>query len=70
MSMDVQREVKLNDQLKQWHRLINIYFPLKVLRQSTSYYETREVFLRKNIVAVSFFQNCAIHPYSEYISFH
>ena len=26
--------------------------------------ETREGFLRKNIVAVSFFQNCAIHPYS------
>ena len=24
---------------------------------------TREGFLRKNIVAVSFFQNCAIHPY-------
>ena len=22
-----------------------------------------KVFLRKNIVAVSFFQNCAIHPY-------
>ena len=30
---------------------------------------TREGFLRKNIVAVSFFQNCAIHPYSLYISF-
>ena len=30
---------------------------------------TREGFLRKNIVAVSFFQNCAIHPYSSYISF-
>ena len=26
--------------------------------------KTREGFLRKNIVAVSFFQNCAIHPYS------
>ena len=25
---------------------------------------TREGFLRKNIVAVSFFQNCAIHQYS------
>ena len=25
---------------------------------------TREGFVRKNIVAVSFFQNCAIHPYS------
>ena len=25
---------------------------------------TREGFLRKNIAAVSFFQNCAIHPYS------
>ena len=25
---------------------------------------TREGFLRKNIVAVSFFQNFAIHPYS------
>ena len=24
---------------------------------------TREGFLRKNIVAVSFFQNCAIHQY-------
>ena len=24
----------------------------------------REGFLRKNIVAVSFFQHCAIHPYS------
>ena len=30
---------------------------------------TREGFLRKNIVAVLFFQNCAIHPYSSYISF-
>ena len=31
---------------------------------------TREGFLRKNIVAVSFFQNCDIHvhPYSKYIS--
>ena len=27
-------------------------------------YLTREGFLRKNIVAVSFFQNCAIHQYS------
>ena len=26
--------------------------------------ETREGFLRKNIVAVSFLQNCAVHPYS------
>ena len=26
--------------------------------------QTREGFLRKNIVAVSFFQNCAIHQYS------
>ena len=26
--------------------------------------KTREGFLRKNIVAVSFFQDCAIHPYS------
>ena len=26
--------------------------------------ETRKGFLRKNIVAVSFFQNCAIHQYS------
>ena len=26
--------------------------------------KTREGFLRKNIVAVSFFQNCAIHQYS------
>ena len=25
---------------------------------------TRKGFLRKNIVAVSFFQNCAKHPYS------
>ena len=25
---------------------------------------TREGFLRKNIVAVSFFQNCAVHQYS------
>ena len=25
---------------------------------------TREGFLRRNIVAVSFFQNCAIHQYS------
>ena len=29
-----------------------------------NYTETREGFLRKNIVAASFFQNCAIHPYS------
>ena len=27
-------------------------------------HKTREGFLRKNIVAVSFFQNCAIHQYS------
>ena len=27
-------------------------------------FKTREGFLRKNIVAVSFFQNCAIHQYS------
>ena len=26
--------------------------------------KTREGFIRKNIVAVSFFQNCAIHQYS------
>ena len=26
--------------------------------------KTREGFLRKNIVAVSFFQKCAIYPYS------
>ena len=26
--------------------------------------ELEKVFIRKNIVAVSFFQNCAIHPYS------
>ena len=30
---------------------------------------TREGFFRKNIVAVSFFQICAIHPYSQYIPF-
>ena len=35
-----------------------LYFTLKL--QNT----TREGFLRKNIVAVSFFQNCAIHQYS------
>ena len=29
--------------------------------------KTREGFLRKNIVAVSFFQNCAIHQYSLYM---
>ena len=32
-------------------------------------YSTREVFLRKNIVAVLFFQKCAIYPDSKYISF-
>ena len=26
--------------------------------------KTRESFSRKNIVAISFFQDCAIHPYS------
>ena len=30
----------------------------------TTAYKTREGFFRKNIVAVSFFQNCAIHQYS------
>ena len=33
----------------------------KVVQNATI---TREGFSRKNIVAVSFFQNCAIHPYS------
>ena len=32
--------------------------------QFTYLYTTREGFLRKNIVAVSFIQNCAIHQYS------
>ena len=32
--------------------------------ENDRYTETREGFLRKNIVAVSFFQNYAIHPYS------
>ena len=31
---------------------------------------TREGFLRKNIVAVSFFQNCAVHPYFNIYLFH
>ena len=35
---------------------------LKCLTRKTT--KTREGFLRKNIVAVSFFQNCAIHQYS------
>ena len=34
------------------------------LFQGLNLYITREGFLRKNIVAVSFFQNCAIHQYS------
>ena len=34
------------------------------LHLSLSGFKTREGFLRKNIVAVSFFQNCAIHQYS------
>ena len=33
-------------------------------RQQKCRKETREGFLRKNIVAVSFFQKCAIHQYS------
>ena len=43
----------------------------KTLLGHVSAFLTREGFLRKNIVAVSFFQNCAIHPYSYsyYISF-
>ena len=28
-----------------------------------------KVFLKKNIVAVSFLQNCALHPYYSFISF-
>ena len=32
--------------------------------------ETRKAFLRKNIVAVSFFQKCAIHPYLNTYLFH
>ena len=33
----------------------------KMQTKATHINETREGFLRKNIVAVSFFQNCAIH---------
>ena len=36
-------------------------------RMEKHIYITREGFLRKNIVAVSFLQNCATHPYSKYI---
>ena len=43
------------------------HLSLKITKEITL--KTREGFLRKNIVAVSFFQNCAIHPYSSYISF-
>ena len=32
--------------------------------ESRVYLRTREGFLRKNIVAVLFFQNCAIHPFT------
>ena len=38
-----------------------IFFNCKCLHLQL---KTREGFLRKNIVAVSFFQNCAIHQYS------
>ena len=34
-----------------------------------SIFELEKVFKEKDIVAVSFFQNCAIHPYSSFISF-
>ena len=37
---------------------------LNVCKDYGSKLVTKEGFLRKNIVAVSFFQNCAIHPYS------
>ena len=39
-------------------------YNLAVLFQLKAQTKTREGFLRKNIVAVSFFQNCAIHQYS------
>ena len=40
----------------------NVDKPLSADNLNT--FRTRKGFLRKNIVAVSFFQNCAIHPYS------
>ena len=48
----------------------NQYFEHDLLNEPCLYtvsIETREGFLRKNIVAVSFFQNCAIHQYSLYM---
>ena len=49
-------------------QILNLVFSCLVLfshhKIQKKSYKTREGFLRKNIVAVSFFQNCAIHQYS------
>ena len=39
-------------------------YKMESIQPNENQHVTREDFLRKNIVAVSFFQNCAIHPYS------
>ena len=51
--------------------LMNIYLPKMMLQTEILIFmryltlnTTREGFSRKNIVAVSFFQNCSIHQYS------
>ena len=46
------------------HILMMSRLPGKIGNMNFLTYVTREGFLRKNIVAVSFFQNCAIHQYS------
>ena len=43
---------------------VMLYYLMVVKVNITVQTITREGFLRKNIVAVSFFQNCAIHQYS------
>ena len=56
--------VNTKPQNKQTHCQIS---PRRVCKPCGYTMKTREGFLRKNIVAVSFFQNCATHPYSTYI---
>ena len=56
------KEERKNIKLEQFY-LKNCGFWVFLVTQSIVLI-TREVSLRKNIVAVSFFQNCAIHPYS------
>ena len=49
---------------KKENQFCGFAFRTRHSKHSATLVKTREGFLRKNIVAVSFFQNCAIHQYS------